>query len=52
MERTGIAFVGESGNMYSIIVGPIEDEDSQAIALNIFRSFSETETEADTEVES
>ena len=34
-----------------IIVGPIEDEDSQAIALNIFRSFSETETEADTEAD-
>ena len=48
---SGIAFVGESGNMYSIIVGPIEDEDSQAIALNIFRSFSETETEADTEAD-
>lgn len=49
---SGIAFVGESGNMYSIIVGPLDDEDSQAIALNIFKSFSPSETEADTEAES
>lgn len=46
---SGIAFVGESGNMYSIIVGPLENEDDQKIALNIFMSFSETETEAETE---
>lgn len=46
---SGIAFVGESGNMYTILVGPLEDEESQKIAMNIFMSFSETEAESDTE---
>lgn len=48
---SGIAFVGESGNMYTILVGPLEDEESQKIAMNIFMSFSETETEAESDTE-
>lgn len=43
---SGIAFVGESGNMYTLLIGPLEDEDSQIIAVNILKSFSETETES------
>lgn len=48
---SGIAFVGESGNMYTILVGPLETEEQQKIALNIFMSFSESETEEETETE-
>lgn len=46
---SGIAFVGESGNMYTILIGPLEDEDSQTVAANILKSFSETETDAESE---
>ena len=48
---SGIAFGGESGNMYTILVGPLETEEQQKIALNIFMSFSESETEEETETE-
>lgn len=48
---SGIAFVGESGNMYTILVGPLETEEQQKIALNIFMSFSESETEEEIETE-
>ena len=47
---SGVAFIDTDGALYTVVLGPTDDEEFQAIALNIFMSISPTE-EAETETE-
>ena len=46
MKVSGVAFLGESGNMYTIQIGLTDDEELLPIAANLFYSLSPSEEEA------